>query len=93
MAVQAALTPLLVPGQGQALPFFTHGLGWVCREGAGRVWLFTHSEDFDADRARIEAHGGRRAEAPRAEPPGRVVVFTDPGGNRWDLIEPAADRS
>ena len=65
----------------------------IGRLGAGRVWLFVHSDDFDADLARIEAHGGRRAEAPRSEAYGRVVVFTDPWGNRWDLIEPAAEGS
>ncbi len=56
-------------------------------QGGGRVWLFLHSDDLDADLARLESHGGRRAETPRAEPYGRVVVFTDPWGNRWDLIE------
>lgn len=61
----------------------------IGRQGGGRVWLFVHSDHFDADLARIEAHGGRRAEEPRTEPYGRVVVFTDPWGNRWDLIAPA----
>jgi predicted enzyme related to lactoylglutathione lyase len=65
----------------------------IGRQGAGRVWLFVHCDDFDADLARIEAHGGRRAEAPRTEAYGRVVVFIDPWSNRWDLIEPAADSS
>jgi predicted enzyme related to lactoylglutathione lyase len=65
----------------------------IGRQGAGRVWLFVHSDDFDADLARIEAHGGRRTDAPRTEAYGRVVVFTDPWGNRWDLIEPAAEGS
>jgi predicted enzyme related to lactoylglutathione lyase len=60
----------------------------IGRQGGGRVWLFLHSDDLDADLARIEAHGGHRAEAPRNEPYGRVVVFTDPWGNRWDLIQP-----
>jgi predicted enzyme related to lactoylglutathione lyase len=62
----------------------------IGRQGAGRVWLFLHSDDLDADLVRLEAHGGRRAESPRTEPYGRVVVFTDPWGNRWDLIQPAA---
>ena len=26
---------------------------------------------------------------PRQEPYGRVAVFVDPFGNRWDLIQPA----
>jgi len=64
----------------------------VGRQGGGRVWLFLHSQNFEADLARIEAHGGRRQEPPRQQAYGRVVVFTDPWGNRWDLIEPADTR-
>jgi len=128
MSPQLALTSLLVPDQDEALRFFTHGLGWACREdvalgpgkrwlvvgpaeggaglllaraasdeqraligrqGGGRVWLFLHSADLDTDLARLEQHGARRAETPRDEAYGRVAVFTDPWGNRWDLIQPA----
>jgi hypothetical protein len=32
--------------------------------------------------------GVRFAEAPRDEPYGRVAVFEDFCGNRWDLIQP-----
>lgn len=60
----------------------------VGRQGAGRVWLFLSSDDFDRDAARITAAGGRFEEAPRDEPYGRVAVWRDPWGNRWDLIEP-----
>ena len=55
----------------------------------GRVLLFLHTDDFDAAHARMRAHGVRFAEEPRHEPHGRVVIFLDPYGNRFELIEPA----
>ncbi|MEO5733783.1 MAG: VOC family protein [Rubrivivax sp.] len=61
----------------------------VGRQGGGRVWLFLHTDDMDADLAHFRAHGVRLAEAPRDEPYGRVVVFLDLYGNRWDLVQPA----
>jgi catechol 2,3-dioxygenase-like lactoylglutathione lyase family enzyme len=60
----------------------------VGRQGGGRVWLFLHTDEFDADLAHMRAHGVRFTEAPRSEDYGRVVVFEDLYGNRWDLIEP-----
>jgi predicted enzyme related to lactoylglutathione lyase len=60
----------------------------VGRQGAGRVWLFVHTSSFDDDIERLPRHGARLTEAPRHEPYGRVLVFEDPWGNRWDLIEP-----
>lgn len=60
----------------------------------GRVFLFLATNDFDRDYAAMVAKGVRFLEAPRLEPYGKVVVFTDPFGNKWDLIEPAtADRA
>ena len=61
----------------------------IGRQGGGRVWLFLHSEHFDDDIAHLRAHGVHFTETPRSEAYGRVVVFQDPWGNRWDLIEPA----
>ena len=61
----------------------------IGRQGAGRVWLFLQTEDFAADHARLMAAGVDFSEAPRHEPYGTVAVFSDPWGNRWDLIEPA----
>jgi catechol 2,3-dioxygenase-like lactoylglutathione lyase family enzyme len=61
----------------------------IGRQGGGRVWLFLHTDDLDADMAHLRTHGVAFAEAPRTEAYGRVVVFTDPWGNRWDLIQPA----
>jgi len=54
----------------------------------GRVALFLHTDDFESDYSRMRAGGVRFVEAPRDEPYGRVVVFLDLYGNRWDLVEP-----
>ena len=61
----------------------------VGEQGAGRVFLFLQTDDFDADHARMSAAGVRFLEAPRREAYGAVAVFEDLYGNRWDLIEPA----
>jgi catechol 2,3-dioxygenase-like lactoylglutathione lyase family enzyme len=62
----------------------------IGHQGAGRVWLFLHTTTFDDDVAHMRAHGVHFTETPRSEAYGRVVVFEDPWGNRWDLIEPRA---
>lgn len=56
------------------------------RAAGGRVAFFLETRDFDGDRARMLAEGVIFEEAPRAEPYGRVAVFRDLCGNRWDLI-------
>ena len=61
----------------------------IGRQGAGRVWLFLHTDDFARSMAQIIAAGGQFEESPRQEPYGRVAVWCDPWGNRWDLIEPS----
>ena len=62
-------------------------------QGAGRVWLFLQTDDFDGELAHFRAHGVRLVEEPRREAYGRVVVFLDLYGNRWDLIEPPQVRT
>ena len=54
----------------------------------GRVAFFLHTDDFEGDCRHLHAHGVRFTEAPRDEPYGRVVVFLDLYGNKWDLIGP-----
>ena len=61
----------------------------IGNQGGGRVWLFVRSDDFDADHARLTSKGVHFEEPPRNEPYGKVVVFRDPFGNRWDLLGPA----
>jgi len=63
----------------------------IGRQGGGRVWLFLHTDDLDGDMAQLRAHGVAIDGTPRDEPYGRVVVFTDPWGNRWDLIQPSTE--
>ena len=58
-------------------------------QGFGRVWLFYETDDFDRDAARLVAAGAVFEEVPRVEPYGKVAVWRDPWGNRWDLIQPA----
>src|SRR4051794_25237577 len=60
----------------------------VGRQFAGRVGLFLRVEDFAAQYARMTAAGVEFLTAPRTEPYGRVAVFTDVAGNRWDLLGP-----
>lgn len=59
----------------------------IGRQGGGRVWLFLETADFDADHERLKKLGVH-IEEPRDEVYGRVAVWTDPWGNRWDLIQP-----
>jgi catechol 2,3-dioxygenase-like lactoylglutathione lyase family enzyme len=58
----------------------------VGEQFAGRVGLFLRVDDFDAAYARMTAAGVRFVTAPRVEPYGRVAVFLDVEGNRWDLL-------
>jgi uncharacterized glyoxalase superfamily protein PhnB len=57
----------------------------------GRVGMFLYTEDFDRDHARMGAAGVAFLEAPREERYGKVAVFEDLYGNRWDLIQPHRD--
>jgi catechol 2,3-dioxygenase-like lactoylglutathione lyase family enzyme len=61
----------------------------IGNQTGGRVFLFLHTDSFDDDVAHLRANGVRFAEdAPRDETYGRVIVFHDLYGNKWDLIEP-----
>lgn len=62
-------------------------LSRVGNQAGGRVFLFLHTDDFDAVYTRLEAHGVRFTGPPRDEDYGRVVVFLDLYGNKWDLVE------
>jgi catechol 2,3-dioxygenase-like lactoylglutathione lyase family enzyme len=61
----------------------------VGNQFAGRVGLFLRVDGFDAAYSRMRDAGVEFVGEPRAEPYGRVVVFVDVAGNRWDLLGPA----
>jgi catechol 2,3-dioxygenase-like lactoylglutathione lyase family enzyme len=61
----------------------------VGQQWAGRVGLFLRVDDFEAAHERMRSAGVEFVTAPRTEPYGRVAVFLDIAGNRWDLLGPA----
>ena len=61
----------------------------VGNQAAGRVGFFLRVDDFTAAYERMTAAGVEFVTAPRVEPYGRVAVFRDIAGNRWDLLGPA----
>ena len=60
--------------------------GIVGQQFAGRVGLFLRVDDFEATYQRMVAAGVQFVSPPRNEPYGRLAVFLDLEGNRWDLL-------
>jgi len=60
----------------------------IGQQTGGRVSFFLHTDNFARDYAAMRAKGVSFKEDPRHEAYGSVVVFEDPFGNLWDLIEP-----
>ena len=60
----------------------------VGHQFASRVGLFLRVEDFELAYQRMVAARVRFVSPPREEPYGRVAVFLDLEGNRWDLLGP-----
>ena len=58
----------------------------IGQQFAGRVGFFLRVDDFDATHQRMVAAGVTFVGAPREESYGKVVVFLDLEGNRWDLL-------
>ena len=53
----------------------------------GRVGFFMYTTNFSETYENYKARGIEFIEQPRQEAYGRVVVFKDKYGNKWDLIE------
>jgi len=53
----------------------------------GRVGFFMYTTEFSQTYELYKSRGIRFMEEPRQEAYGRVVVFMDKYGNKWDLIE------
>jgi len=56
------------------------------RQAGDRVGFFLEIDDFDRTHERMVASGVEFVSPPRSEPYGKVAVFRDISGNRWDLI-------
>jgi catechol 2,3-dioxygenase-like lactoylglutathione lyase family enzyme len=60
----------------------------IGKQAAGRVGFFLQVNDFDAAYQRMVAAGVEFVSPPRSEAYGRVAVFRDIAGNKWDLVGP-----
>lgn len=58
----------------------------VGNQTGGRVGFFLHVDDFESQYRRMKDGGVVFTAEPRQESYGRVAVFSDLAGNRWDLI-------
>ena len=59
----------------------------IGNQTGGRVAFFLQTDSFTRDYAALSAKGVTFLEDPRHEIYGSVVVFQDPFGNKFDLIE------
>ena len=59
------------------------------RQVAGRVAFFWRVDDFDDAYDRMKSVGVEFVAEPRNESYGKVAVFLDVAGNRWDLLGPS----
>ncbi|MBL4908044.1 MAG: VOC family protein [Sneathiella sp.] len=60
----------------------------VGQQTGDRVFAFLHTDDFDRDYNSFKEKDVTFLEEPRDEVYGKVAVFRDMFGNKWDLIEP-----
>ena len=59
----------------------------IGNQTGGRVAFFLYTDNFERDHARMTQEGVAFVEQPRDEDFGRVAVFADKYGNKWDFIE------
>jgi catechol 2,3-dioxygenase-like lactoylglutathione lyase family enzyme len=125
MAMEFAMTTIVVDGYDRAIDYYTNILGFTLTENTvlspekrwvtvrpgtngasillalaatqaqasrignqtgGRVGFFLHTDTFDADYARMKGAGVLFIDLPRTEEYGKVIVFVDLYGNKWDFI-------
>lgn len=65
-----------------------HQMDVIGRQFAGRVGLFLRVDDFEASYQHMRNAGVCFTSPPRVEPYGKLAVFVDLEGNRWDLLGP-----
>ena len=70
----------------------TEQLSKVGNQTGGRVFLFLHTTNFEADYQNLLVNNVKIVRAPVNETWGKVLVFEDMYGNLWDLIESTTER-
>ena len=63
----------------------------IGQQWAGRVGLFWRVDDFDATYERLKKAEVEFEGEPRTEVYGKVVVFYDAFGNKWDTLGPESN--
>ncbi len=64
---------------------------FIGNQAGGRVFLFLSTDDFWRDYNHMLAQGIKFIRKPIKQDYGTVAVFEDLYGNKWDLLEMAAD--
>lgn len=64
-----------------------HQARYIGDQAGGRVFLFLSTDDFDRDHEAFTAEGVEWVRPPVVQSYGKVAVFADLYGNRWDLVE------
>ncbi len=60
---------------------------FIGNQAGGRVFLFLATDDFDRDFEAMTAKGVEFVRPPVSQAYGRVAVFIDLLGNKWDLVQ------
>jgi uncharacterized glyoxalase superfamily protein PhnB len=61
--------------------------GFIGNQSGGRVFLFLNTEDFERDYRNLVEKNVTIVREPTHEMYGKVAVFMDLYGNKWDLIQ------
>ncbi|MEY9929444.1 catechol 2,3-dioxygenase-like lactoylglutathione lyase family enzyme [Catenulispora sp. GP43] len=92
------LTAIIVDDYDEAIDFFTRALGFELAEdspsttddGRPKRWVVVRPPGGQTGLLLARADGERQTAAIGEQYAGRVVVFRDIAGNRWDLLGPAS---
>lgn len=60
----------------------------IGNQTGGRVFIFIHTDDIERDHQNLLEHNVTIVRGPITEDFGKVIVFQDIYGNKWDLIQP-----
>jgi uncharacterized glyoxalase superfamily protein PhnB len=60
---------------------------FIGNQTGGRVGFFLFTDNFESEYNLLRSKGVKFLETPREERYGKVVVFQDLYGNKWDLLE------